>query len=149
MRRLLLLLLLPLLLLLLPPPSCATYAHMPPSLLALSKNTFSSPPLLLCQCATLSLPATLYPPTRPPPTPTRTPTPVQDVGGEDRPISNALLKKVDYLCPNESELARITGVRHSRVCSRKACAPRKGASRAQAGGERGTLLTVPTKARAC
>jgi predicted nucleic acid-binding protein len=32
------------------------------------------------------------------------------VGGEDRPISTALLKLLDYICPNESELARLTGL---------------------------------------
>ena len=34
---------------------------------------------------------------------------IQDVGGEDRPISSALLRLIDYLCPNESELGRLTG----------------------------------------
>lgn len=34
---------------------------------------------------------------------------IQDVGGEDRPFSRSLLQNVDYLCPNESELARLSG----------------------------------------
>jgi sugar/nucleoside kinase (ribokinase family) len=32
-----------------------------------------------------------------------------DAGGEDTPIPPALLAAADYLCPNESELARLTG----------------------------------------
>ena len=46
---------------------------------------------------------------------------VQDVGGEDRPIDNGLLKMIDYLCPNESELERLTGMPTSNeeeVCER-------------------------------
>ena len=35
---------------------------------------------------------------------------VQDVGGEERPISAALLSKLSYLCPNETELERIAGM---------------------------------------
>lgn len=35
---------------------------------------------------------------------------MQDVGGEDRPISDALLRLLDYIAPNESELARLTGL---------------------------------------
>lgn len=34
----------------------------------------------------------------------------QDVGGEDRPLAPSLLRQLDYLCPNESELARLTGL---------------------------------------
>lgn len=34
----------------------------------------------------------------------------QDVGGEDRPISDTLLRLIDFLSPNESELARLTGL---------------------------------------
>ncbi|GAX73589.1 hypothetical protein CEUSTIGMA_g1040.t1 [Chlamydomonas eustigma] len=34
---------------------------------------------------------------------------LQDVGGEDRLISDKLLNLVDFLCPNESELQRMTG----------------------------------------
>jgi bifunctional ADP-heptose synthase (sugar kinase/adenylyltransferase) len=33
-----------------------------------------------------------------------------DAGGEDRPLSAALLARTDYLCPNESELERLTGL---------------------------------------
>ena len=35
---------------------------------------------------------------------------LQDVGGEDRPLPPSLLKRLDYICPNESELARLTGL---------------------------------------
>lgn len=35
---------------------------------------------------------------------------IQDVGGADRPMSDAHLANVDYICPNESELARLTGM---------------------------------------
>lgn len=34
---------------------------------------------------------------------------LQDVGGEDRPISDALLRQLAYVTPNESELRRLTG----------------------------------------
>lgn len=47
---------------------------------------------------------------------------VQDVGGEDRPIDDDLLKMIDYLCPNESELARLTGLptgTQEEVCERR------------------------------
>lgn len=33
-----------------------------------------------------------------------------DVGGEDRPITDKMLRLVDYLAPNESELQRLTGM---------------------------------------
>ena len=35
---------------------------------------------------------------------------IQDVGGADRPMTDALLKKLSFLCPNESELSRLTGM---------------------------------------
>lgn len=35
---------------------------------------------------------------------------IQDVGGEDRPISAQLLSLIDFLCPNENELQRLTGM---------------------------------------
>ena len=35
--------------------------------------------------------------------------PSQDIGGEDRPISDHMLGLVDFVCPNESELIRLTG----------------------------------------
>ena len=35
---------------------------------------------------------------------------LQDIGGEDRPLSDALLARVSFVCPNESELARLTGL---------------------------------------
>jgi sugar/nucleoside kinase (ribokinase family)/sugar phosphate isomerase/epimerase len=35
---------------------------------------------------------------------------VLDIGGEERPISDTLLKLIDYLAPNESELQRLTGL---------------------------------------
>ena len=35
---------------------------------------------------------------------------LQDVGGEDRPITDQLLRLITYLVPNESELRRLTGV---------------------------------------
>jgi len=34
---------------------------------------------------------------------------VQDVGGEDRPFSDTLLKRLTYICPNETELERLSG----------------------------------------
>lgn len=37
----------------------------------------------------------------------------QDVGGEERPISDQHLKKCTYLCPNETELKRLTGMETS------------------------------------
>ena len=33
---------------------------------------------------------------------------LQDAGGDDRPISDALLRLLTYICPNESELGRHT-----------------------------------------
>jgi sugar/nucleoside kinase (ribokinase family) len=33
----------------------------------------------------------------------------QDVGGEERPISDKLLRLVNYICPNKTELERLTG----------------------------------------
>jgi ribokinase len=38
---------------------------------------------------------------------------LQDVGGEDRPISDDMLSYIDYLSLNESELERLTGSRSS------------------------------------
>lgn len=35
---------------------------------------------------------------------------LQDVGGEDRPIDDELLREVAYVCPNETELERLTGM---------------------------------------
>ena len=37
----------------------------------------------------------------------------QDLGGEDRPISDEQLQRITFLCPNETELARLTGMRTS------------------------------------
>ena len=34
---------------------------------------------------------------------------LQDVGGADRPISDEMLRLVAFVCPNETELARLTG----------------------------------------
>ena len=34
---------------------------------------------------------------------------VLDCGGADRPISEELLSRIDYVSPNETELARLTG----------------------------------------
>lgn len=33
-----------------------------------------------------------------------------DIGGAERPLSDAMLALVDYVCPNESELERLTGM---------------------------------------
>ena len=35
---------------------------------------------------------------------------IQDVGGEERPMTDALVASIDYLFPNETELARLTGL---------------------------------------
>ena len=35
---------------------------------------------------------------------------LQDVGGEDRPIASELLPLLSYLLPNETELARLSGM---------------------------------------
>jgi len=35
---------------------------------------------------------------------------VQDVGGEERPFSDDLLRRLTYICPNETELERLTGM---------------------------------------
>jgi len=35
---------------------------------------------------------------------------IQDVGGEDRPFSDRLLRNLTFICPNETELERITGM---------------------------------------
>jgi len=35
---------------------------------------------------------------------------LQDVGGEERPMSDRLVSQIDYLFPNETELARLTGL---------------------------------------
>ena len=34
---------------------------------------------------------------------------LQDAGGEDRPCSLELMKLIDFFCPNEQELQRLTG----------------------------------------
>ena len=34
----------------------------------------------------------------------------QALAGADRPISDALLRQLTYVCPNESELARMSGL---------------------------------------
>jgi hypothetical protein len=49
------------------------------------------------------------PPSAPPPTPALF-GPHRDAGGEDRPLSALLLRHLDYLAPNESELQRLTGL---------------------------------------
>lgn len=35
---------------------------------------------------------------------------IQDVGGEERPISDNLMRKLTYICPNETELERLSGM---------------------------------------
>jgi len=35
---------------------------------------------------------------------------IQDVGGEDRPFSETHLKRLAYICPNETELERLSGM---------------------------------------
>lgn len=35
---------------------------------------------------------------------------VQDVGGEERPFSDKILRRLTYICPNETELERLTGL---------------------------------------
>lgn len=59
------------------------------------------------------------------------------MGGEDRPISDALLRQLDYVAPNESELARLTGLP---VGSEEAALA--AAQRLRARGARAVLLTL-------
>mmetsp|Transcript_99849 Transcript_99849/g.251842 ORF Transcript_99849/g.251842 Transcript_99849/m.251842 type:complete len:275 (-) Transcript_99849:167-991(-) len=35
---------------------------------------------------------------------------IQDVGGEERPFSDKILRRLTYICPNETELERLTGL---------------------------------------
>jgi ribokinase len=61
----------------------------------------------------------------------------QDVGGEDRPLSDAQLRRATYLMPNQSELERLTGL--------PAATPAKAATAAaalQARGARSVLVTL-------
>jgi hypothetical protein len=71
----------------------------------------------------------------------------QDVGGEDSQISDALLALVDYVAPNESELARLTGLpadTDAQVLAAAAALQRRGARGVLATlGSRGSLLVAP------
>ena len=62
---------------------------------------------------------------------------LQDVGGEDRPMSNALLRQVAYVMPNLSELSRLTGLPTSTASEvdHAACS-------LQARGARNVLVTL-------
>ncbi|EFN59383.1 hypothetical protein CHLNCDRAFT_137863 [Chlorella variabilis] len=70
-----------------------------------------------------------------------------DVGGEDRPISDDLLPLLDYVCPNESELARLTGLptaSEAQVLAAAAALQRRGARSVLVTlGPRGSLLAAP------
>ena len=35
---------------------------------------------------------------------------LQDIGGEDRPISDRLLSRLQYVCPNRTELERLANM---------------------------------------
>jgi sugar phosphate isomerase/epimerase len=71
----------------------------------------------------------------------------QDAGGEDTPIPDALLELCDYLCPNESELARLTGLpvdSDAQVAAAAAALHARGARGVLATlGPRGALLALP------
>ena len=72
---------------------------------------------------------------------------IQDVGGEDRPMADALLARLSYVCPNESELARLTGMAVGTVEEAIAAARALQAKGAQAVlvtlGSRGAFLLSP------
>ncbi|KAL4859502.1 Ribokinase [Chlorella vulgaris] len=67
-----------------------------------------------------------------------------DVGGEDRPIADELLPLLDYLCPNESELARLSKMptdTEQQVLAAAASLQRRGARNLLVTlGSRGALL---------
>ncbi|CAK0890887.1 unnamed protein product [Prorocentrum cordatum] len=62
---------------------------------------------------------------------------LQDAGGEDRPISDALLGMADFVAPNETELARLTGLPVASEAEAVAAA-----ERLQARGARAVLVTL-------
>jgi ribokinase len=72
---------------------------------------------------------------------------IQDVGGADRPMSDAHLSHVSYVCPNESELARLTGMPTASfeacVAAAKALQSRGAAAVLVTLGERGSFLLTP------
>jgi hypothetical protein len=78
--------------------------------------------------------------------PAASPTAAQDVGGEDRPIADELLPLLDYLCPNESELARLSKMptdTEQQVLAAAAALQRRGARNLLVTlGPRGALLAT-------
>jgi hypothetical protein len=71
----------------------------------------------------------------------------QDVGGEERPISDALLRRVDYLCPNKTELERLAGkavATHEDIVAAAAALLARGARNVLVTlGDQGSLLVSP------
>eukprot|EP00434_Breviolum_minutum_P020863 symbB.v1.2.018403.t2/scaffold1435.1/size118962/8 len=70
---------------------------------------------------------------------------IQDVGGEDRPISSDLLAVINFLCPNEGELQRLTGMPTStrdEVLAAAETLVEKGPSVLVTLGERGAMLVT-------
>jgi hypothetical protein len=62
---------------------------------------------------------------------------VQDMGGADRPVSDVLLRAVAFVCPNESELQRLTRLPTSTLAHAEAAA-----RSLQARGARAVLVTL-------
>lgn len=73
--------------------------------------------------------------------------PHQDIGGEDRPIADSLLRLCDYVAPNESELARLTGLpvgsEEQALAAAQALRARGALSVLLTLGPRGALLLQP------
>lgn len=67
-----------------------------------------------------------------------------DAGGEDSPLGNSLLQNVDFLCPNEGELGRLTGLststEHLVVTAARSLQSRGAKNVLVTLGERGSLL---------
>jgi sugar/nucleoside kinase (ribokinase family) len=64
-----------------------------------------------------------------------------DAGGEDSPVGGNLLAAVDYICPNELELRRLTGISAGGGGAGAAWA-RVGARKLMEAGARGVLVTL-------
>jgi ribokinase len=67
----------------------------------------------------------------------------QDMGGEDRPISDSLLRKLTYVCPNLSELKRLCGLADLDASDDAAVVA--AARSLQARGARNVLVTLGDK----
>ena len=72
---------------------------------------------------------------------------IQDIGGEERPISDAMLALVTYLCPNETELARLTSMpadtKEEVLAAAKSLQARGATNVLVTRGEHGSLLLTP------